>query len=335
MTDAPWASRLQDMADLTTPMTIRVAATLRIADRIADGTDGLAALAERTGADVSALRRVMRHLVAVGVFAETSPDTYALTDIGKELCTQGSGDARSWLDLESAIGRVDLALTDLLESVRTGRPPAARPNDTWEALDQDPELSRSFDEQMAAGAAAKAPGLAGTFDWSSAGRVVDVGGGNGTLLAALLTAHPHLRGTVVDRPGPAASADERFAAAGLGERAGTVAQSFFDELPPGADVYLLSGVLHDWDDDRAARILGRCAEAAGATGRVLVLESLVDPASARSSTTDMDLLMLVTTGGRARTAADLEAMGTAVGLTVKSVAPVEEPHSLLEFVATS
>ncbi|MER6414113.1 methyltransferase [Streptomyces humidus] len=335
MTDAPWASRLQDMADLTTPMTIRVAATLRVADHIADGTGDLAALAERTGVAAPALRRVMRHLVAVGVFCEPSPDSYALAEVGKELCTQGPGDARSWLDLESAIGRVDLALTDLLESVRTGRPPAGRTGDTWEALDQDPDLSRTFDEQMAAGAAAKAPGLAEAFDWSSAAHVVDVGGGNGTLLAALLAAHPHLRGTVVDRPGPTLAADERFAEAGLAGRAGTVARSFFDPLPTGGDVYLLSGVLHDWDDDRAARILGRCAEAAGATGRVLVLESLVDPASARSSTTDMDLLMLVTTGGRARTAADLEAMGTGVGLAVRSLTAVHDPHTLVEFAAAT
>ncbi|MEU8551637.1 methyltransferase [Streptomyces roseoverticillatus] len=334
MTDAPWASRLQDMADLTTPMTIRVAATLRIADHIAGGTVTLDALAEVTGSHGPTLRRVMRHLVAVGVFLEPATDTYELGDTGKELCTRGPGDARSWLDLQSAIGRVDLALVDLLQSVRTGLP-VGREGDTWEALDEDAELSESFDDQMAAGAAAKAPGLAEGFDWSTVEHVVDVGGGNGTLLAALLTAHPHLKGTVVDRPGPARAAERRFAAAGIEDRARTAAQSFFEPLPTGGDVYLLSGILHDWDDERAGRILARCAEAAGTTGRVLVLESLVDPADARSSTTDMDLLMLVTTGGRARPLEDLEELAGAAGLAVRSLTPVASPHSLVEFTAAS
>jgi len=334
MVNAPWASRLHEMADLTTPMTIRVAATLRLADRIGGGTDALGLLAEQTGANAGALRRVMRHLVAVGVFREPAPDRYELTELGGELRTRGPGDARSWLNLDGAIGRVDLALTGLLETVRTGRPPAGRDSDTWEALDENPELSRTFDEQMAAGAAAKAPSLAGGFDWLTVQRVVDVGGGNGTLMAALLAAHPHLRGTVVDRPGPVAAARNRLAQDGLGSRADTAAQSIFDPLPAGAGVYLLSGILHDWDDERATLILTRCAQAAGSDGRILVLESLIDPNEVpRSSTTDMDLLMMVTTGGRARGIGDLTTMGTEAGLVVTSVIPMTPPHTLVEFAA--
>lgn len=329
MVDAPWASRLQDLADLTTPMTIRVAATLRIADHIADGTTELADLAALTKVDKDALGRVMRHLAAVGVFHQPAPGSYALADLGKQLCHQGAGDARTWLDLNNAVGRLDLALVTLLDVVRTGQPTYG---DTWGELDADRPLSDSFDDQMASGAAAKAPGLIRGYDWASVRHVVDVGGGNGTLLTALLQAYPHLRGTVVDRPGPADNARQRLADAGLSDRGDVSPQSFFDALPTGGDVYLLSGILHDWDDEHAGRILRRCAEAAGA-GKVLVMESLVDNSEIRSSTTDMDLLMLVTTGGRARAVGDLAEMGKAAGLAVDSVSPLTAPHSLVVFKA--
>jgi hypothetical protein len=311
-------------------MAIRVAATLHLADHIAAGVTDLDALSRTAGADRSALGRVMRHLAAVNVFAETEPDRYRLTDLSKGLCDQGPGDTRSWLDLTSAVGRADLALTYLLEVVRSGRPEQTRY--TWAALDADRALSDSFDGQMAAGAVEKGPVLAAGYDWSGVRHVVDVGGGNGTLLVGLLSAHPHLRGTVVDRPGPADNAARAFAAAGLADRAGTAPGSFFDPLPTGADVYLLSAILHDWPDAEATRILGRCAEAAGRTGRVLVMESLVEPGPARSSTTDMDLLMLVTTGGRARQLDELTALAATAGLRAAAVTTLADPHTLIEFV---
>src|SRR5262245_18507351 len=140
---------------------------------------------------------------------------------------------------------------------------------------------------MAAGAAAKEPGLIAGYDWASVRHVADIGGGNGTLLMAVLAAYPHLLGTLVDRPASVANAERNFAAAGLANSVTTVAGSFFEPLPTDADVYLLSGILHDWDDQRAGLILRRCAEAAGATGKVLVLESLADPSDTRGSTTDL------------------------------------------------
>ncbi|SDW70862.1 O-methyltransferase [Amycolatopsis xylanica] len=331
MVDAPWASRLQDLADLTTPMTLRVAATLRLADHLADGVSGIDELARRTGTHARSLHRVLRHLVAMNVFTEPSPGSFELADLGKELCDHGPGDARTWLDLGTAVGRVDLALTNLLDVVRTGEP--APGENTWSALDADRALSDSFDDQMASGAAAKAPGLAAGYDWGTVERVVDVGGGNGTLLTALLLAHPHLRGTVVDRDGPIDNARRKFDGAGLTARASGAAQSFFDPLPAGADVYVICGVLHDWDDEHAGRILARAAEAAGSHGRVLVLESLLEPSSARSSTTDMDLLMMVTTGGRARPFEDMVALGAAAGLKVLSRKALTAPHTLIEFAA--
>ncbi|MFM9441660.1 methyltransferase [Streptomyces acidiscabies] len=332
MADAPWASRLMDMAELTTPMAIRVAATLRVADHILAGATEVNAIAELAGVDPGGLIRVLRHLAAIDVLRATGPGRFELTDMGKELCEQGPGDPRSWLDITTASSRADLALFGLLDAVRIGRPVNTQ---DWGDLDSDAELSDSFDDQMAVGAAAKAPALIEGYDWSTVEHVVDVGGGNGTLLVELLKARPHLRGTVVDRPNPIRGAVRRLAAEGLADRAATSAQSFFDALPAGGTVYLLSGVLHDWPDADAARILARCAEAAGASGRVLVMESLVEPDDMRPSTTGMDLMLLVVTGGGARSADDLTAIAATAGLEPKSVSPLRPPHSLLEFTARS
>nr|ADE34498.1 SsfM2 [Streptomyces sp. SF2575] len=330
MADAPWASRLLDMAELTTPMAIRVAATLRVADHILAGTthvDGIAALAE---VDPGGLIRVLRHLAAIDVLRATEGNHFELTDMGKELCEQGPGDPRSWLDINTASSRADLALVGLLDAVKIGRPVNTQ---DWSDLDADAELSDSFDEQMASGAAAKAPALIEGYDWSTVKHVVDVGGGNGTLLAALLKGRPHLKGTVVDRPHPIEGAKRKLAAEGVADRASTSAQSFFDPLPKGGDVYLLSGVLHDWNDADASRILARCAEAAGTEGRVLVMESLVEHGNIEASTTGMDLMLLVVTGGRAHSAEDLTELAAPSGLVLKARSALEPPHSLLEFTA--
>jgi hypothetical protein len=330
MADAPWASKLMDMAELTTPMAIRVAATLRVADLILGGTTDAAELARLTETDHGGLVRVLRHLAAVDVLRATGGEQFELTDLGKELCEQGPGDPRSWLDITTASSRADLALVDLLDAVRIGKP--VNPQD-WGDLDEDLELSDSFDDQMAVGAAAKAPALITGYAWDEVEHVVDVGGGNGTLLTALLTAHPSLHGTVVDRPGPIAAARRKLAKAGLAERGQTSPQSFFDPLPTTGTVYLLSGVLHDWDDESATRILTRCAEAAGAEGRVLVMESLIEPDDIRASTTGMDLMLLVATGGRARSESDLAGLAEKAGLVLAKSSPLSPPHSLLEFTA--
>lgn len=149
--------------------------------------------------------------------------------------------------------------------------------------------------------------------------MVDVGGGNGALLAAMLREHPALRGTVLDLPGAADAARTALTAAGLADRTEVVAGSFFDPLPAGAGGYLLSAVLHDWDDQAARAILRRCAQAAGTHGRVLVVEKI--GADGESLRTGMDLRVLAYFGGRERGVAELAALAAASGLSVAAVHP--------------
>jgi SAM-dependent methyltransferase len=181
--------------------------------------------------------------------------------------------------------------------------------------------------------AGDAPVVARAYPWQSLHRLVDVGGGNGTLLIAILQAHPELRGTVVDLPGPVARADRAIAAAGLTDRADTHAGSFFDPLPAGAGGYVLSGVIHDWDDEPAVRILRRCAEAAGDTGKVLVLDH-VRGAEDGPPDTEGDLRMLCYVSGRERSLDQLGRLAAEADLRLTSVTPAGS-RSVVELVPYS
>ena len=312
-----WGGALWAAADLATPMAIRVAATLRLADSIAAGTRTPEALAVAVHADPDALERVMAHLVTAGVLTRNDAG-FGLTDVGEQLRDDHPAGVRPWLDLEGAIGRADLCFTELLHTVRTGEPayPRRFGRPYWDDLSADAALFASFDALMGGRLAEDAPVVAEAYPWGGLGSVVDVGGGDGTLLLAILRAHPGLRGTVVDLAGPAARAEQAIASAGLGERAGAVVGSFFDELPAGAGGYLLSGVLHDWDDEPAGRILRRCADAAGYAGRVLVVDHFGGPVD-----TEGDLRMLAYVRGRERTLDRLAELAAAVGLHLGSCTP--------------
>lgn len=224
------------------------------------------------------------------------------------------------LDLTSAIGRADMAFVQLLHSVRTGQ--AAFPvqfggRSFWDDLAADPARTASFDAQMGVDVSQDAPLVVDAYDWGSLGSVTDVGGGNGSLLTAMLKAYPTLRGTVVDLPGTARAAHVRLAREGLSDRGDAIAGSFFEPLPPGAGGYVLSAILHDWDDASARLILRRCAEAAGRDGAVFVVEKFAE--DGRSVRTAMDLRMLVYFAGKERTPAQLGALAADVGLTVAAV----------------
>lgn len=304
------------MAHLATPMAVRVAATLRIADHLANGPCTAAELAELTRVDPDALDRVLRHLAGKGVFDRDDAGRYTLTPIGEPLASGHPGGVRDMLDIDGTVGRAELAFVQLLHSVRTGEAgyPVQFGNDFWADLSAHPERSAGFDQRMGADIAVRGPDVVAGYDWGALRCVVDVGGGDGSLLIELLHKFPDLRGVVVDLPDTAAIATRAIAAAGLADRAQAVGGSFFDPLPTGGDAYVLSSVLHNWSDGRAVTILRRCADAAGTSGRVFVIERI--GADGESTGTAMDLRMLVYYGGRERRVAELAALAAAAGLRV-------------------
>jgi 2,7-dihydroxy-5-methyl-1-naphthoate 7-O-methyltransferase len=326
--------RLREMGDLLTPMALRVAATLGLADLIADGVATAGGLAERTATDRDALARLLRHMASMGLLAPDG-EGYRLTELGEPLrSTHPGGVARS-LDANEVLGRIELSFVRLLDALRTGRAayPLVHGRGFWEDLAADPELAARFERHMTAGDVGRA---VAAYDWSAVGHLVDVGGGSGRLLVEILHAAPHARGTLVELPGPAEVGRRRFEEAGLSDRADVVAGTFFDPLPAGADAYVVANVLHDWGDAEAEAILRRCAEAAGASGRVLVFQGVLDGVEDQAPGTEFDLFMLVCCGGRQRTLAEFEAIGARAGLKLAAASPVDLHFGhLMEFDAAS
>jgi hypothetical protein len=318
---------LEEMADLVTPMTVRVAVTLRIAHRIAAGRRLTTELADDAGAQTDLLERVLLHLVSVGLLSRDEIGAFSLTPLGEQLLVEGGkGAAPPWLDLSNPLGRAELSFTRLLDAVRTGEVAYAAlyGRTFWDDLDSDPSWSAQFDAALARGVDRRAREVAQAYDWAALGEVVDVGGGDGTLLVALLRAHPTLRGTVVDRSlEPAKRALDH---AGLSERANAVAGSFFEPLPPGAGGYVLSRIQSNWSDADVRTILRRCYEAAGARGRVIVIDEFVADGAVA---TENDLRMLVYFGGKERTTAHVRDLAADVGLSLEAIIPVG-PWTIME-----
>ena len=317
------------MAGLATPMALRVAVTLGLPDRLLRDGATAGQLAAELDLSPIALDLLLGHLTTLGVMERTSTG-YRTTEYGANLCVDaGNGLTNTLLNLDSAAGRAELAFVELAHSIATGQAAYSRRygQDFWADLADHPHLRESFDRQMTQRFREQIPQIAAHFDWSRFATIVDVGGGRGTLLAAILAAHPRAHGHLVDLEPTAAVAGDTFRAHGLDDRTQVTAGSFFDPLPAGADAYLLSDILHDWDDEHAHQILARCVEAAPPAGRVLVVE----PVGGQRASTDMDLAMLVLYGGRERRIDEFRALAAAHGLALEAVTDLTDERCLLEF----
>jgi 2,7-dihydroxy-5-methyl-1-naphthoate 7-O-methyltransferase len=310
-------ARLRELSDFAAPWAVWVAATLRLADHIEAGASRLEDLADRAGADPDVLRRLLRYLVARGVFAEDD-GAYANTDVSDLLLDEAGW--RPWLDLDGASGIWAESWTRLLDAVRTGSPGR---DDVWYCE----ELARtgtgaSFDALMAAQVRANAEQVAEAYDWSAVEHVVDLGGGTGVMLRTLLTAHQHLRATLFDLPQVVESAEPA-------ERLDVVAGNFFDDPLPPADAYVLSQILHGWPDERAAKILRRCTEAGSDNVRILIVEGVI-PDQPTAGDASFDLFMLTLGGGRQRTLNEFRTLAESAGLKLTSSELLETGNSLVE-----
>jgi SAM-dependent methyltransferase len=313
------------LSDLCTPWCIHVVATLRIADHIAAGTTEIDSLAAAARCDSYALHRVLEYLVSKGVFLETAPGRFALNDTARGLLDPGQ---LLGLDLNGIGGRMAYAWGTLPIYVRTGV--AAYPEHFglpfWEDLDAHPQVAASFDALMGPpGHGAPNPEFQISGGWDTVRTVVDVGGGTGAMLAEILRTRPEIRGTLVDLPRTVARSAEIFQAAGVADRVTTAGQSFFDPLPPGADLYLLRGVINDWPDREAIAILSRCAEAARPAGRVVVLKSVGPDDAPRRLMIEMVLL-----GGKHRTVAEFRELARQARLEVLSAAGPPSGYFVVE-----
>ena len=279
------------------------AAKLGVADLLQDGPRTTADLARQLEVNESALQRVLRALASQGIFEESSPRTFANNPVSNYLRTGVPGSVRSMV-IFWGTENYYRPFGEILYSIRTGK--SARTElfgmDGWEYLQQHPEIARIFDDAMTDISALMGPTVAGAYDFGRWGSIMDVGGGNGILLAAILKAHPELHGVLADLPHVLERAQQRgFFRGELEARSAMQPCDFFREVPSGCRAYVMKHVIHDWDDEHAQGILANCRRVVPADGALLLVEWTLPEGNLPSAGKLFDVVMLVMTGGKERT----------------------------------
>ncbi len=333
MTDA--GDRLYQMisAFRVTQM-VRTAALLGICDALADGPRDAATVATSAHADPGLVRRLMRALAGLGVLLEAGDGRFSNTALGELLRKDVPGSMRNaamalpadanweaWERLPSGVveGTIPFELAH-------GRP-------MWEKLAREPEAAARFNAFMASQSAAFAPQLVEAFDFSQSTRIVDVGGGNGALIAGVIAAHPSLKGTLFDVEAGLAGAEAYLREHGVADRCELKAGDFFKSIPEGGDAYLLKLILHDWDDPRATEILKTCRRAMRSRAHLLVMDYILPeravPGPREAQALTMDLHMFVVFGARERTEKELRGMLSETGFRVERVVPTSPQATIV------
>lgn len=309
---------------------IYVAAKLGLADLLKDGPKTADELGHLTGSHGPSLRRLLRALVGAGIFVEDAGGGVRNTDLSETLCTNNPESMRAWAMFLSG-PFVWRALGALHEAIRTGQPAVNHVygRSFWVYLTEHADDAAVFNAAMTAGSEMSIPPVLKAYDFSSFKTIVDVGGGHGTLLAAILRTCPGARGVLYDLPAVVAGADI-VRDEGLGGRCEVHGGDCFQSVPEGGDAYILKGVIHDWSDDDALRILKNCRRAMKPNGRLLIMEMVLEPPSQAPPGDFMDLLMLALTGGRERTEADFRMLLEKASLSMREIVRTELPLSIIE-----
>jgi hypothetical protein len=313
---------------------IYVAAKLGIADLLKDGPRTSEELAQVTGTHAPSLYRVLRLLTAAELLREGEGHAFTLTPLGTYLQTGVPGSVRTTAlnDGGEPIWQVWGAL---LHSVETGQPAFEQVigRSHWDYCAEHPEAAALFDQTMSERTASVAPTVAAAYDFSSSARLVDVGGGHGQMLASILQAHPTLHAVLFDLPQVVQGAPALLEAAGVADRCEIIGGDAFTAVPPDAETYLLSRVIHQWDDERAVALLARCRQAMLPQGKVVLVERvIVSGSTPLLLVLESDVTMLVATGGKERTDAEYRALMAAAGFELRQLIPVLPPYFLIEAV---
>lgn len=313
---------------------IYVVARLGIADLLKDSPRTSDDLAGATGAHAPALHRVLRFLAGVGLFSEVAPGRFALTPLGAGLRSDVSGSIRP----------MTLMLLDytgwqpwghLWHSVCTGETAFEHVHSQgrFDYLAAHPDTGALFNAAMTGNTAWSGTAITDAYDFAGIGRLVDVGGGHGLLLATVLRAHPNMQGVLFDRPEVVAGAGRTLADASVADRCELVGGDFFTDVLPSGDAHILRQIIHDWDDARATAILANCRRALGEGGRLLVIERRVAPDRRQAlPVLHIDLEMLVNVGGQERTDDEYRALFAAAGFRLTDVVPLGDAAQFCVFV---
>ncbi|RZQ59651.1 methyltransferase [Amycolatopsis suaedae] len=305
--------------------TVRAAVELTVFDALGEHTRSAAEVAAELDLAEQPATRLLRALAGLGLCTEPEAGTFRATPAGELLRTGHEHSVHAFASMFTD-PVMTAAWAELPFSVRTGQTAFdevfGKP--FFAQLREEPEKSALFNASMHDGTVAVAETLASHYDFSGFGTALDIGGGDGTLLAPVLREHPNLHGVVFDSAEGGAQAPERLAAAGVGDRASVTAGDFFSAVPGGADVYLIKSILHDWDDDRCVTILRHCRTVIPDDGVLLIIEpvlpELADPALAGLYLSDLN--MLVNVGGRERTRAEFVQLCERAGFGLSTAGPI-------------
>ncbi|MGQ0776092.1 MAG: methyltransferase [Pseudonocardiales bacterium] len=302
---------------------VSAVAALGVADELVFGPRSVDEIAHAVDAHAPTLYRLLRACADFELFHELDGQVFALTELGEALSSESPSSMRNfarWVGLPAD----RYTWSDLVTSVRTGEPVfvGVHGQPVWDYMSDHPDVGEVFDNAMTEASYQVIAPIVDAYDFSSFGEVVDVGGGHGALLAAVLAASPQTRGVLYDQPDVIAGAGGPLKEAGVSARCQLLSGDFFESVPTGGDAYLLSNIIHDWDDEHSTQILANCRAAMAADGRVLLVEAVLpDKAEPAPLIKLMDLNMLIISGGRQRTGAEFGELFRRVGLELSRIVP--------------
>ncbi len=309
------------------------AAKLGIADHLASGPRSAVELAGETRTHAPSLHRLMRTLAGLGILTERDAQRFALTSLGEALKTGAPGSARATL-IAFCNPAFWHSWEEIIYSLETGKPGFDKANGMpiFEYLAQHPEEASCFSEAMVGFHGSEPPTVARAYDFSGVTTLVDVGGATGNMLAAILSTHPALRGVLFDRPHVVRDAPALLKARGVESRVTIEAGDFFERVPSGGDVYLMSHIIHDWNEDQCRTILGHCRKVMKANGRLLIVETVLPTGDTPHQGKMQDMVMLVVPGGQERTEAEYTTLLGKAGFRLNRVVPTDSVVSVVEAV---
>jgi hypothetical protein len=311
---------------------VYIVAKLGVADLLTGGPHPVEELAAATNSHASSLYRLLRALASIGVFTEVSPRTFALTPMAELLRTGIPGSMRALAITYNE--EMYQAWGNMLHSIQTGEPAFAHRfgMGPFPYFMQSPEADRIFNEAMIGYTHQVANAVVGVYDFSAFGAVADVGGGYGTLLAAILQSNPSARGILFDVPHVIDAAQGFLKTTGVADRCTGVAGDFFTAVPAGADAYVLSQILHDWEDEQCLTILKHTRQVTPKHGKLLVVELVIPPGNEPFFGKWLDLHMLAIPGGRERTEAEYSTLFRDAGFELTNIVPTPAGPSVVEAV---
>jgi hypothetical protein len=329
----PHLQLLQMNAGSSVSRVLCAAAKLGLADHLADGPRSALELAGPLRLHAPSLHRLMRTLASLGILSEGEPQRFALTPLGAALKTNAPGSVRSAL-LVLGSDWMARAWDHFIYSLETGETGMEKGCGVpiFAYLAQHPEEASLFSETMVAVHGAEPPAVAAAYNFSDFGAVVDVGGATGNMLAAILARYPGPRGILFDRPHVVSEAPRLLTARGVEERVTIEPGDFFETVPAGGDVYILSHIIHDWNDEQCLAILANCRNAMKPGTRLLIVEMVLPDGDTPHRGKLLDMVMLAITGGQERTEAEYADLLRRAGFRLNCVVPTESDASVVEAV---